>query len=232
MLLSVSLIRDEATDLGYLLHKHPGKVQAFSLPFGKAHVFYPEATPERCTASLLLEIDPVGLVRRGGRSGGFALAEYVNDRPYVASSFLSVAIAAVFKSALNGRCDAHQQLADTPLDLVAELPVVPARGGAALVRALLEPLGYELEITPIALDPSHPDWGESRYVALSLRGTVRLAELLSHLYVLLPVLDDDKHYWVGDDEVQKLMPAGKVGSPRTRRASSSRAATSSTRSSS
>ncbi len=82
-----------ATDLGYLLAKHPGKLQTFNLNFGKAHVFYPEATETRCTAALLLDVDPIGLVRgRVGSTEGGLLEQYVNDRPYVASSFLSVAI--------------------------------------------------------------------------------------------------------------------------------------------
>ncbi|MDO9353799.1 MAG: 3' terminal RNA ribose 2'-O-methyltransferase Hen1 [Solirubrobacteraceae bacterium] len=208
MLLTLTLTGPGATDLGYLLHKHPDRVQEFSLPFGKAQVFYPEAEPERCTAALMLEIDPVGLVRRGA-GGGFALAEYVNDRPYVASSFLAVGIVSVFKSALAGNCKPRPELAATALPFEVEVPVVPARGGADLVRRLLEPLGYAVDATPIPLDPQYPEWGNSRYVALKLAGTVRLAELLSHLYVLLPVLDDEKHYWVDDTEIEKLMRRGE-----------------------
>ena len=208
MLLTLTLTGPAATDLGFLLHKHPDRVQEFSLPFGKAHVFYPEAAPERCTAALLLEIDPVGLVRRPGGAGGFALAEYVNDRPYVASSFLAVGIVTVFKSAMAGNCAPRPELAASPIPLEAAMPVVPARGGPDLVRRLFEPLGYAVEATPIPLDPEFPDWGDSRYVQLALSGSVRLADLLSHLYVLLPVLDDDKHYWVDDAEIDKLMRRG------------------------
>ena len=93
MLLTISTTRQPATDLGYLLHKNPARVQAFELSFGRAHVFYPEASEERCTAALLLDVDPIGLVR--GR--GALLTDYINDRPYVASSFLSVAIARGFR---------------------------------------------------------------------------------------------------------------------------------------
>ena len=203
MLLTITTTHRPATDLGFLLHKHPERVQRFSLPFGAAHVFYPEATEERCTAALLMDVDPVGLVRRG--RSAFALAEYVNDRPYVASSLLSVALVSVFKSALEGK---QPELAATALPLEACLPAVPARGGEELVRRLFEPLGYELDVSALALDPAYPDWGASRYVALRLRATIRLSELLTHLYVLLPVLDDEKHYWVDDSEVEKLQRRG------------------------
>ena len=209
MLLTISTTRRPATDLGYLLHKHPERAQSFTQPFGEARVFYPEAGEERCTAALLLAVDPVGLVRRGRRSGGFALAEYVNDRPYVASSFMSVAMVNVFKSAMAGTCKGHEELAATAIPLEAWLPVVPARGGAELARRLFEPLGYAVEAREIELDPEFPEWGADRHLELRLTAEVRLADLLTHLYVLLPVLDDEKHYWVDDAEIDKLVRRGE-----------------------
>ncbi|MBT2440184.1 3' terminal RNA ribose 2'-O-methyltransferase Hen1 [Streptomyces sp. ISL-36] len=203
-----------ATDLGFLLHKHPDNAQAFSTSHGTAHVLYPEASDERCTAALLLEVDPVGLVRRGkgkGRGGApdSALAQYVNDRPYAASSLLAVALATVFKSALRGACRAMPERAAAPLPLRIEVPALPARGGAALVHKLFGPLGWDtVEAEPVALDPVFPEWGDSRYVRLVLEGELRLADALNQLYVLLPVLDDAKHYWVAPDEVDKLLRAG------------------------
>ena len=81
MLLQITTTHQPATDLGYLLHKNPARVQSFPMSFGQVHVFYPEASEERCTAALLLDVDPIGLVRRSGRGGeGFALEQYVNDR--------------------------------------------------------------------------------------------------------------------------------------------------------
>jgi 3' terminal RNA ribose 2'-O-methyltransferase Hen1 len=209
VLLTLSTTHRPATDLGFLLHKHPDREQSFSLPFGRARVFYPEASVERCTAALLLDIDPVGLVRQGGRSGGFALAEYVNDRPYVASSFLSVALVTVFKSAMAGTCKGYEELANSAIPLEAWLPVVPARGGEEEVRRLFAPLGYAIQVETIELDPGYPEWGASRYVGLRLSASCRLADLLTHLYVLIPVLDDEKHYWVDDAEIEKLMRRGE-----------------------
>ena len=210
MLLTITSTRPPATDLGYLLHKNPSRVQSFALSFGQAHVFYPEVSPERCTAALLLDVDPVGLVRRGGRPAGegHALEQYVNDRPYVASSFLSVAIAQVFGSALGGRSKDRPELADTVIPLQARLAVLPCRGGDNLLRRLFEPLGYTVTAQGYVLDEQFPEWGGSRYFTVTLEATCRLSDLLTHLYVLVPVLDDDKHYWVGDDEVEKLLRHG------------------------
>lgn len=210
MLLTITNTRAPAADLGWLLHKHPERAQSFDLAFGRAHVFYPEATDDRCTAALLLEVDPVGLARSGRASGNEMLAQYVNDRPYVASSFLSVAIAQVYGSALSGSCKGKADLAETPLPLVARLSVVPCRrGGERFLRRLFEPLGYAVTATRSPLDEQFPEWGESPYFTIELSATVRLADLLSHLYVLVPVLDDEKHYWVSTDEVEKLLRHGE-----------------------
>src|SRR5919197_2309048 len=140
MLLALTLTRPPATDLGHLLHKHPDRLQSFSLPFGQAHVFYPEATEERCTAALMLDVDPVGLIRRGVRFP--RLDQYVNDRPYVASSFLSVAISRVYNTAMAGRCDDRPEAAEQQLPLEARIAVLPVAGGEEIVRRLFEPLGY------------------------------------------------------------------------------------------
>lgn len=208
MLLTLRTTQAPATDLGYLLHKNPARPQSFGLSFGQAHVFYPEVSPDACTAALLLDVDAVALVR-GARGEGRTLAQYVNDRPYVASSFLSVALAQVFGSALGGRCKDRPGLAEAPLPLEARLEVVPSRGGAEFLRRLFEPLGYTVGLQAYPLDSHSPDWGESQYFSVTLTGTVRLAELLTHLYVLIPTLDSGKHYAIGDEEVEKLIRKGE-----------------------
>ena len=211
MLLTLSTTFEPATDLGYLLHKNPARHGSFELSFGRAHVFYPEADARRCTAALLVEVDPIGLVR--GRQGppgeGRSLEQYVNDRPYAASSFLSVAIARVFASAMSGRSKERPDLATAELPFEIRLAAVPCRGGEPFLRRLFEPLGYEVDAVQLPLDEEEPDWGPSRYHTVTLRARRRLSDVLTHLYVLVPVLDDDKHYWVGDDEVDKLIRHGE-----------------------
>ncbi len=214
MLLTIATTRfpdgSPATDFGFLLHKNPARVQTFDQSFGQAHVFYPDASDERCEVAVLLDVDPVGLVRgRGGSRGQRGLDQYVNDRPYVASSFLSVALNALFASAMNGRCKERPHLVQCAIPLTARLAVVPCRGGEEMIRGLFEPLGYEMEVTGHPLDERFPDWGQSHAFAVQLRQTIPLQSLLQHLYVLIPVLDNDKHYWVGEDEIEKLLKRGK-----------------------
>lgn len=205
MLLQIETTHQPATDLGYLLHKNPARIQTFRQTFGKAHVFYPCAEEHLCRVALLLEIDPVGLVRKRTPGG---LDQYVNDRPYVASSFLSVALKDVFGTAMTGRSKDRQKLADQPIPLKVTLDVAPVRGGLGLLTSLFEPLGYRVQAEQLPLDERFPDWGDSRYFRVTLEASVRMQAALEHLYVLLPVLDNDKHYWVGEDEVDKLVARG------------------------
>jgi 3' terminal RNA ribose 2'-O-methyltransferase Hen1 len=208
MLLTITTTHRPATDLGFLLHKHPDRCQSHDLSFGRAHVFYEEATVARCSACLMLDVDSVGTVRGKGSADGL-LSEYVNDRPYVASSFLSVAISQVFGSALQGRCKDRPELSTTPIPLSARLDILPVRGGETFLRAVFDPLGYVVESDRHPLDDRFPDWGEGPYFSVTVSKTTTLGELLTHLYVLVPVFDNRKHYFVGDDEMEKLLEKGE-----------------------
>jgi 3' terminal RNA ribose 2'-O-methyltransferase Hen1 len=206
MLLTITTTHRPATDLGYLLHKNPARMHRIDLAFGEAFVVYPEATEDRCTAAFVVEVDTVGLVRKGD---GRSLFHYVNDRPYAASSFLSVAMAKAFGTALAGRSKDRPELVTVPLPLELRLAGLPCRGGEAVLRLLFEPLGYTVEAERVPLDPLFPQWGESRYFNVTLRANATVHDALSHVYVLVPVLDAEKHYWVGDDEVEKLLRHGE-----------------------
>ena len=209
ILLTISYIGQNTTELGYLLYKNPNRPQEFELNHGKAYVFYPEISDERTTAVLLLDIDPIDLARGkvGSSSGG--LFDYVNDRPYVSSSFMSTAISKVFGTAMTGRADSRQELSDSPLNLSATVIMLPCRGEQEKLNSVFEPLGYKVSYETFISDENFPDWGESKYVNLTISGKVRLRDLLRHLYVLIPVFDRQKHYWVGADEVDKLLRNGE-----------------------
>lgn len=208
MLLTITTTYKPATDIGFLLHKNPDKLHTLPLSFGKAHVFYPEATEERCTAALLLDVDPVGLVRKGRGDRSFALEQYVNDRPYVASSFMSVALNRCFRTLMSGKCKNRQELVNAVLPLEVKISVLPCRGGIPVLESLFRPLGYEIEAQCHALDETFLGWGESQYYTVVLKRSCSLKEFLTHLYVLIPVLDNEKHYYISDEEIEKLLRFG------------------------
>jgi len=208
MLLTITYNGDNAADLGYLLHKNPSRPQTAEFSFGKVHVFYPEVSANRCTAALLLDMDPLDLARGKPGSTGGGLFDYVNDRPYVSSSFMSTAISRVYGSAMSGRCEKQQALADSILDLSATLVMLPCRGDTAMLEKVFAPLGYEVKWESGLLDERFPEWGNSCYVNLTISGKVKLQELLRHIYVLIPVFDYRKHYWIGNEEVDKLLAHG------------------------
>lgn len=178
------------------------------MSFGNAHVFYPHSSDTRVTACLLLDVDPVGMAKKNRNLAG-QLAGYVNDRPYVSSSFMSTAIASVFGSAMAGRCKDRPSAIATPMDLTIHLESLPVKGGEMFLRSLFEPLGYEIKVATQQLDEEFPAWGDSPYLSVGLRTRALLSDVLSHLYVLIPVFDNQKHYFVGQDEIEKLLSKGE-----------------------
>jgi 3' terminal RNA ribose 2'-O-methyltransferase Hen1 len=87
--------------------------------------------------------------------------------------------------------------------------MLPCRGGQAQLNRVFEPLGYKVSYETFISDENFPGWGESSYVNLTISGKVRLRDLLKHLYVLIPVFDRQKHYWVDEAEVEKLLRLGE-----------------------
>ena len=159
----------------------------------------------------MLDIDPVRLTCRGvvGKDEKF-LHDYVNDRPYAASSHLAVAIAQVYRTAMSGRCNVRPELAGTSIPLTARVESVRIPRQGELSGMFLELLGYTVNAEPLPLDENFPDWGDGPLHNLTVASGERtLAELLRHLHVLLPVLDNRKHYWIGEDELEKLVKHGE-----------------------
>jgi 3' terminal RNA ribose 2'-O-methyltransferase Hen1 len=205
MLLTIKCETEQATDLGYLLHKNPANLFEKPMWFGRVRLFYPEVEDHRCTVAVLLEVDPVGLVR--GKST--TLDQYVNDRPYVASSLMSVAIGELFSTTLAGRSKERPERIGEAMPLRARLAAVDCDGGEALIRRLFEPLGYTVSVERALLDERFPEWGSSDLYGITLEGRQTVQNMLAHLYVLIPVLDNRKHYYVDEAEIDKLMRRGE-----------------------
>ena len=209
MYVSLSTTTAPVEDLTFLLHKHPARAHTRKLSVGAVSVVCTELTDERCTVALALEVDPIGLLRgQGAAMESFTLGQYVNDRPYVASSLLTGAIRGVYGTALAGNCEARPDKVAEPLDLEVHLPTVACADGAQLIRRLFEPLGWTVSASALPLDPEVPEWGDSEIFDVTLAGSAVLQVALQQLTILLPVLDDAKHYWVDQTENDKLLRHG------------------------
>ena len=191
-----------ASDLGYLLHKNPARVFTRAVASGTATVFYSENTAARCTATLYVDVDPIALVRGKNKQTTGLLDQYVNTRPYVANSILSVAINKSFAQSMAGKSKDRQALADLQLPFEAFLGPVACQGDEEFVLSLFEPLGYTCSVTSLGDD------ADSNLYSIKISATIRLSELLNQIYVLIPVLDNSKHWWVDQDEVENLLNKG------------------------
>jgi 3' terminal RNA ribose 2'-O-methyltransferase Hen1 len=206
MLLTLTCTAPDATRFGYLLGKHPDSVFERSFSLGRITVFYLVASAERMTVAMVVEVDPVGLVRRPAQFAG--LDQYVNDRPCVASSIMSVALNEAFSTALAGKCKQHPELILERPRWTIEVPAIACDAGADLIERVFAPLGYTVTSNRLPLDAYFPSWGEADIYAVRLEGEQTGPDMLAHLYILLPVLDNAKHYYVAADEIAKLMDHG------------------------
>jgi 3' terminal RNA ribose 2'-O-methyltransferase Hen1 len=207
MLITLTCHAPNAPEVGYLLAKNPATVFERLFSAGRVWVFYSEVAADHITVVLLAEIDSVGLVRGPAALAG--LDQYVNDRPYVASSLMSVALNVAFATAISGRSKERPERVGERMRWEVTLPAVACEAGEELIGRMLAPLGYAVTTARLPLDAHFPAWGAADLYTVQLEGEQTVRDVLSHLYVLLPVLDNAKHYAVGPDEAEKLLQRGE-----------------------
>jgi 3' terminal RNA ribose 2'-O-methyltransferase Hen1 len=206
VLITLTCHAPNAPEIGYLLAKNPASVFEREFSAGRVWVFYPAVADDHLTVALLAEIDPVGLVRGPAALAG--LDQYVNDRPYVASSLISVALNTAFRTAMSGQSKDRPERVGERLRWEVLLPAVACDAGEDLIARIFAPLGYTVTTTRLPLDSQFPTWGPADLYSVQMEGSQTTADVLNHLYVLLPVLDNSKHYRVASAEVDKLLERG------------------------
>jgi 3' terminal RNA ribose 2'-O-methyltransferase Hen1 len=211
MLITLTCYCQNAPEVGYLLAKNPQSIFQREFSRGTVWVFYPDVAEDHLTVALLCEIDPVALVR--GPAALQTSDHYVNDRPFVSTSLTSVALRTAFSTALSGRNRERPERLDEHMRWVVTLPAVACDGGEDLITRLFTPLGYTPAIDQLPLDAHFPAWGPSDLFRIRLEGFQTVRDILGHLYVLLPVLDNSKHYYVEQSEIEKLLDHGRTWLP-------------------
>ena len=209
MLLTITYKGKNTQDLGYLLYKNPARPQYVDLSMGKAYIFYPKVSDEETTIALMVQLDPLDLAKGKDGTNDRGLFAYVNDRPYVASSFMSNAINRALGTAMTGRCDSRPELAEEQIDLTAKIYMLPVRGDKTFINEVFEPLGYEVSYDTFPVDAQYPGWGECDCVNLTLHCSKRVSELLNQLYILIPVFDLQRHYYVNETDIDGLVKHGE-----------------------
>lgn len=212
MFISIEAAGERANELSYLLHKHPDKLQSFVLSTGTAHVFYPRYEEQVCKVVLVQELDTEALAKgakkRRASSAVEDIRNYVNDRPYAANSITAQALTRVFSSAVNANATTRPELQEREWQLTIEIAALSPTTGPEVIHKLFAPLGWRIELDNIALNDANPQWGGSEYYNVTLKGSATLSQALRQVAALIPVIDDSKHYWVGEDEPAKLLRLG------------------------
>ena len=201
VLLLLTTTRRPATDLGRLLALESGEVHEFAVPGGIATLHLPEVSAHRCTAAVFLEWHHRGSDLGDDQAGAGGRAPVP---AHVTSDMLADAVSLVFRNALAGASGhryPHLLRAALPLEIV--IPQFPCQAGVHLAERLFGPLGWRVLVDPVLLDARHPEWGDTGHSALTLRGTISLADAVTHLSVLLPVLVNGNK--------GRLAPEGRIG---------------------
>lgn len=208
MHLSISTTHKPATDLGFLLYKHPKKLHTRGTSFSTNHCFFSEATDDLCTANLWVNVRELQEFELYRRFNNFE-NPFINDRPYVAGSLMSTAMSEMFRTAMSGSCRERPELARSPIPLTIEVATVRCEDGIDFIKGIFEPLGYQVDLESYLLDEAFPNWGSSPYFKLRLQTNKELYLVLRQLFILLPVLDNQKHYWVDEAEQEKIIKMGE-----------------------
>jgi 3' terminal RNA ribose 2'-O-methyltransferase Hen1 len=191
MLLTITCRGENATDIGYVLRKRPGRLLRFDRNKNTIGVlmYWPRVEDDLCQFAMQLDIDPLDMSpRRPGAIAASNLFDYVNDRPYATSRLMGSAIAWFLREALYDRPlpeGAPDDVRERVFDLEARIFAFEERG---LAKDAFEALGYETDVTPHVLDDEHPSWGLSPYADVRVRKNETVTELLQHLHVMLSAL--------------------------------------------
>lgn len=202
MLLTINCEGPDAMDLSWLLHKRPNRFQAFNLGYGKAFVFFTEYSQNSCTACLLLEIMPDALNDLcKSKDGEF---QYVNSRQYLSSSLLAGAIGKAYSSAIKGTCQDKPDLVGKKHGFKVRINNFSCRLNPIFIDRIFSPLGYQIEWRNIQINDEYCTGG---FICgdLQLSIDATLQEILSHLYILLPVFDRQTHFWLDESQLQKFI---------------------------
>lgn len=194
--------------ISHLLAKNPYNTYDRTEKGARVRMVYTVFTEEEAEIVIQASPDSIDLVKNSPDS--YDITQYINDREFVTSSLFCTYIRGSLGTALNGKPkEEYAEWVTHPFALELSFGPVASDLPDSVVEGLFAPLGYQVDIERGEADYSFQLKNRStvRYVTLSGHQTVQYA--LRQLLLLIPVLDNYKHYYISEEEFDKLRRYGE-----------------------
>lgn len=199
MQLSLNVKGNGAEAVSYLLAKNPNNLYERDEKGFKVRSVYSVFTKEEVKYLIYVKPDPIDLVRSSPQV--YDISHYINDREFAVSSLFVSAIRKALGTALNGKPqEEYVQWVEHRFDMeVAFGPIATDLPDGELAE-LFKPIGYNVEIKRAASTLR----SKSSALFITLTGKQTIQNLLKHLFILIPVIDNYKHYFIDEREIEKV----------------------------
>ncbi|WIM41190.1 3' terminal RNA ribose 2'-O-methyltransferase Hen1 [Paenibacillus sp. PK4536] len=208
MYLTIKATGTHASMISHLLAKNPNNLYDRTEKGARIRLVYTSFQPEETEVLLFVTPDPIDLVK--GSPDHYDITQYINDRELVVSSLFCSYIRPALGTALNGKPKAdYIDWVEHPFTLHMSMGPVASDLPDSMIESLFQPLGYEVQMERGEIDYSFDLKNRSTVRHIQISGQQTLQHMLRQLYILIPVLDNYKHYYISDDEIERLQRYGE-----------------------
>ncbi|TDL78499.1 3' terminal RNA ribose 2'-O-methyltransferase Hen1 [Peribacillus frigoritolerans] len=208
MQLTIKATGDNVKAISYLLSKNPNNLYERNHKGHLVRLFYSKFEETELEVTIFVTPDPIDLVKNNSNS--YDITHYINDREFAVSSLFCSFIRSALGTALNGQPkEEYSEWVNYRFSFQFEFgPVVSSLSDKQL-KDLFEPIGYEVAISRPDIEYSFEMKDKSSARSICLKGMKTLQNGLRQLFVLIPVIDNYKHYYIDDKEIEKLERYGE-----------------------
>ncbi|MDN4617361.1 3' terminal RNA ribose 2'-O-methyltransferase Hen1 [Paenibacillus sp. PsM32] len=208
MYLTIKATGEHANMISHLLAKNPHNLYDRTEKGARVRLVYTSFEPHDTEAILFVTPDPIELVK--GTPDHYDITQYINDRELAVSSLFCSYIRPALGTALNGKPKAdYMNWVDYQFDLQMTFGPVASDLPDHVVESLFQPLGYEVQMERGEIDYSFDLKNRSTVRHIQISGQQTLQQMLRQVYILIPVLDNYKHYYINEDEIERLRRYGE-----------------------
>ncbi|PYF06198.1 3' terminal RNA ribose 2'-O-methyltransferase Hen1 [Ureibacillus chungkukjangi] len=194
--------------ISYLLAKNPNNLYERRVSGHLVRMFFSQFSEEEVEVTFFVTPDPIELSRNNSKV--YDITSYINDREFVVSSIFCTFLRTALGTALNGKpVEEYEPWVNHPFPLEFSFGPVASQLTDQDIQSLFQPLGYAVEITYGEADYNMDFKSKSSARFITLKGSTTLQMGLRQLFVLIPVLDNYKHYYIDEQEVEKIVRYGE-----------------------